>query len=287
MKYALVFALVAILMATFHVHQEYPQVWDRAVLTTNRIVADVESIWTTGQSPQAPPPPAPAVKLDPMEVTKTWTSITTRYGQTISITMVTAVDAHSVHYQMTNGAGSVEISDLPNDVQQALNYDPVAGKQAVAAQQEHDAQSDAVVARVSAEEQRDQSLATAAPASPDSVSDAAYQATQSDLRYVSGYVTIDPGTGYVQGDAYWVKRYWDDRRRKDMYERQSAARAQVATTADNHQSNGNYRSETGNQQQSGSTFSPRPTPAPAPRPAPISTPARVAPRPVSSLPLAP
>jgi hypothetical protein len=194
-----------------------------------------------------------------MAATRGWTSITTKYGQTIAITKVTSVDAHSVHYETANGAGSVEISDLPSDAQQALGYDPVAGQQAVAAEQAREMQSDEMAAKVAAVEQAKERYESA---NLDGiVSDGDYASAESDLNSVSSHVVVDSVTGYVSGDTYWVQRYWDDRRRKESYERQRAAREreQVAVMSrdsrmavDDQHSGGDRRTETYGQS-SGST----------------------------------
>ncbi|MCE0497208.1 MAG: hypothetical protein LV481_04595 [Methylacidiphilales bacterium] len=95
----------------------------------------------------------PPATVDPMKVVASWTSITTALGKVIPITKVTAVDAHSVHYETANGVGSVEISDLPDDVQKSLGYDPAAAAKAIADQQARNAATDAMVAHVTAQDQ--------------------------------------------------------------------------------------------------------------------------------------
>jgi Zn-dependent alcohol dehydrogenase len=92
-------------------------------------------------------------KPDPMKVVASWTSITTEYGKVIPITKVTAVDAVAVHNISDTGCGAIPIADLPDDIQKALGYDPDAAAKAKADQVAHDAATDALVIRVTAQEQ--------------------------------------------------------------------------------------------------------------------------------------
>jgi len=101
-----------------------------------------------------------------MKVTASWTSITLYTGKVIPITKVTAVDAHSVHYSTEMGGGAVEISDLPDDVQKSLGYDPQAAAKAIADLKAKEAATDALVAQVTAKEQAEKQQVYATPAQP-------------------------------------------------------------------------------------------------------------------------
>ncbi|MCE0498529.1 MAG: hypothetical protein LV481_11345 [Methylacidiphilales bacterium] len=130
--------------------------------------------------------------LDRMKVVASWTSITTAYGKVIPITKVTEVDAHSVHYETANGAGSVEIADLPDDVQKSLGYDPDAAAKAVADEKAREAATDAMIAQVTAVDKAAKKLAdeNGQNTTPDSTNSSPSATLQSQITSLQNQIAI-------------------------------------------------------------------------------------------------
>ena len=88
-------------------------------------------------------------------------------GKTYKNVTVMAVHTDTVSIAYDGGVGRVNLCDLPPDLQKKFNYDPVAAKQAMAAEKQREAQSDALAAKVAADEKaKEEQEAAAQPDAP-------------------------------------------------------------------------------------------------------------------------
>jgi predicted SnoaL-like aldol condensation-catalyzing enzyme len=78
---------------------------------------------------------------------------------------VTKVDADKVHIMYDGGIGSVNLADLPPDLQKKFNYDPAAAKTAANAEAQRQAEADRQLA---IEEKQNQKIAAAQDAKDES-----------------------------------------------------------------------------------------------------------------------
>jgi hypothetical protein len=177
-------------------------------------------------------PPKSYVPPDPLpaQPNLTWTVLGKDYNHVI----VTRAEADCVHITYDGGLGAINMTDLPPDLQKAFNYDPAAAAQTARDKAEAQARIDAEEApkiaalqrqeKAQADAEAAQAASAAAQGSAAESADARVDyarnhipPVQDDLNFVMRHMYVDPRTGQASGDAYFLKKYYDDTRVLNQY----------------------------------------------------------------------
>jgi len=242
MKYALLLFMIVGFGGGFYIHSQQPQLW-----------AQVAALWTPAK-PAAPRSFFPPVPL-PQQANWTWT---TSDGHTYRNVVIQKVEADCVTILDYDGGARIDISTLPVDIQNQLNYDPELAAEASAKRNQDDSASTAEMEkeRVQGEQVAQSKLAELDPTEPQSagssssvsvgvsssetgrvVTDEQAYIYETDLRYVMGHIRINPTTGRAEGDAYYLRKYEEDKRCIALHE-QAHNNAQRASSQNGGQSPG-------------------------------------------------
>jgi hypothetical protein len=182
-----------------------------------------ESLATAGPSPSNDSSGGPKVYVapDPLPAQANWKWTLTQ-GVYRNVKVLKA-DADSVSISYDGGEGIFELSDLPSDIQNLLNYDPdlaAASQQAkakievekerqIAAALELKKRQLAAAEAAAAQRKMDEESALKAKAALDQAK-LALPSYQDDLNFVIKHVSFNPTTGEIHGDPYFLKKYTDD-----------------------------------------------------------------------------
>ena len=241
MKYAVFLAFLSAGELLF-VRQHNPTLWNQTI----RSFQVDESTYV--HQTFIPPNPLPA------QAHWTWT---TTDGKTYHDVVIKQVDADCVTFLDADGGARVDISTLPVDVQELLNYNPeLAAKAREDRNQDEESSATALAQEQVAADQINQKKLILAAQDIDRAQQAVsmnqnirttgtdtfasnpeYARYSQDLATVSEYVIVDPVTGFVKGDERYVKRYEEDRRLMELFRREHSD--SFAPRWNNYQPNNN------------------------------------------------
>jgi hypothetical protein len=176
-------------------------------------------------SPQVVSAPSAYQAPNPLPARPNWSWSV--LGKDYQNVVVTSADADTVSITYDGGAGTIQMLYLPPDIQRMMNYDPqlaaAATKQKASRRSQIDSEQAPKIAALleekKAQEANDDAQAAEDERAVQARAEASHNAevkrvvaadVASDLAYVSKHISINPTTGQVSGNAYFVQKYYQD-----------------------------------------------------------------------------
>jgi hypothetical protein len=223
-----------------YVHTEQPKVWHQSVAFLGALPNEI--LPSVGPAASVSKPYRSFIPPDPLPARPNWTW-TTLNGKTYEDVVVEKVEADCVTILHRDGGARIDISMLPGDIQQQLNYDPALAYAASEERAKEEAYSTEALSQENqqGEDVKQDRLAQLAnnmtdPA-PDSVRNdfgdrgsssetgrvvngEEYIGYEFDMGWTYTHLHFDPKTGQASGDPMYVRRYEEDRRMIAIHDRQ-------------------------------------------------------------------